>query len=201
MEINARQLITLAGPLIIGYLTWSAVSGGVAGRPLGAPGATGTVSLTKRPEIVELERDLFVRDASSLLDVLAGATGEEGEAEDAVLHLNGTVIAGRWRMAIINGSRVFEGQTFRGMQLTQVASDGVTLRMATGADMRLALEIAPAAPLAKAPGAAGLPPPGAAHAAGALPAKDPTPIQKGINALKTGGSTSEVLKSLGIPES
>ena len=73
-----------------------------------------------------------------------------------------------------------------------VASDGVTLVGPAGEDIRLALEIAPAAPLAKAPGVV------AAH--GAAAAAQPTPIQKGIDALKSGGGP-DLLKSLGIPES
>jgi hypothetical protein len=199
MELNARQLIALAGPLVIGYLTWSAVSGGVASRPLATPNATSVASVTKRPQIGELTRDPFARDASSLLSALgAAAGGEEGEGDDTQLHLNGTVLAGRWRMAIINGTRVFEGQTFRGMQLTKVASDAVTLRGATGEDVRLALEIAPAAPLAKAPGAAAGP--GAARTAPGAAGQQATPIQKGIDALKSGGG-ADLLQSLGIPQS
>jgi hypothetical protein len=62
-------------------------------------------------------------------------------------------------MAIINGTRVFEGQTYRGLLVKSVARDSVTLVNDEGKIIGLSLDIAEAPPLpslAKAvPGAAG----------------------------------------------
>ena len=161
MEVSSRQIVALAAPVVVIYLTWSAVSGTSTPAAQTDPASSiSTVAVSKRPVIAKLSRDVFSQEGYG---VTAGGTmsapGQPG-ANNGV-HLNGTVVAGKWRMAIIDGTRVFEGQTFRGFQVKTVARDSVTLVNAEGQPTVLSLDIAepPAlAALAKAkPGEPGKP--------------------------------------------
>ena len=198
MEVSSRQIIALAAPLVITYLTYSTVGGQLQTlRKLTSSASAGSSSALKRPEIAPLSRNPFAPtaalptlDPSALL-----ADGEEGE-EAPKLRLDGTAVAGRWRMAIINGQRVFEGQTVGMMRVQTVSTDGVTLLGPGGETVALTLDIAPAPPLAKG----GAAPPGA-PAAAVAGAPERSPIEVGVEALKHGGAAGDVLESLGIPRS
>jgi hypothetical protein len=151
MEISSRQIVALGAPLIVTYLTWSAVSGEVAPAPAPKGTVISTASASKRPQIGALARNPFApASQSSDGDSLAALDGEASDTEqaNAPLKLDGTVVTGRWRMAIINGERVFEGQSFRGrLRLEKVTTNSVTLVSAIGEPIQLYLDIArPVAP-------------------------------------------------------
>jgi hypothetical protein len=199
MEVSSRQIIALAAPLVITYLTYSTVGGQLTTLRKLTANAAGSTSSLLRPEIAPLARNPFAPATDGpRIDPGLLAAAEDGE-EAPKLRLDGTVVAGRWRMAIINGQRVFEGQVVGMMRVQSVSTDAVTLLGPGGETVELTLDIAPAAPVAKAgtipPGKA---PPGSAPASGGAP---PSPIEVGIEALKNGGAAGDVLESLGIPRS
>jgi len=148
MDVNSRQVVALAAPLMVGYLTWSAVSGTSSPPARPEPASSiSTVGLSKRPVVPKLTRDVFSEDANAAFGGGAMAAPGQAGANNAV-HLNGTVVAGKWRMAIIDGTRVFEGQTYRGLLVKTVARDSVTLVNGEGKIIRLSLDIAEPPPLA-----------------------------------------------------
>jgi hypothetical protein len=186
MELSSRQIIALAAPVVISYLTWSTVGGQMTTlRKLTSAASTAPSAL--RPEIGPLARNPFAPASLKLDPAALLSDGEEAE-EPQQLRLDGTAVAGRWRMAIINGQRVFEGQTVGMMRVQSVSTDGVTLLDPGGRTVRLTLDIAPASPASK-PGA---------PAAGSQAGK--TPLEAGLDALKSGAG-GDVLESLGIPRS
>jgi len=147
MEVSSRQIVALGAPLIVTYLTWSAVGGEVALPQPTKSAAIVTTFASKRPQIGELARNPFAPTSeNSEGDALEGINGESSDPQQAraPLKLDGTVVTGRWRMAIINGERVFEGQTYRGrLRLQKVTTNSVTLVSATGEAVQLQLDIAP----------------------------------------------------------
>jgi len=132
MEADARTLLTLLAPIAIMYMTYSSVAA--------TPAATGGSDLKsvsigqigiapKLPSADGKHRNPFVPRSGSgggepIADAAAGANPEK---TDQPLHLDGTVIAGKIRFAIINGQRVTEGDYFRRMRLTKVETTQVTL--------------------------------------------------------------------------
>lgn len=148
MEISSRQIVALSAPVIVMYLTWSVVSGTPARTAqLDAAASVSTAAAAKRPVVEKLSRDLFAEGAVSAAgSAAAAAPGRAGENHP--LQLNGTVVAGKWRMAIIDGSRVFEGQRFRGFEVRSITRDGVTLVGPDAQVVRLSLDIAQPPPLA-----------------------------------------------------
>ena len=153
MDISSRQIVALGAPLVVGYLTWSALGGQVAAlkQAAGAP-TVATAAAAKRPVVGEPTRNPFLPLGSAAGVDNPGLEGEEGEGgpPDQTLHLDGTAISGTWRMALINGERVFEGQAYRGFRLSEVGTDSVTLTAPSGEMLKLSLDIArPSAPAAK----------------------------------------------------
>ncbi len=152
MELNSRQLMTLALPAIITYLTWAAVQG--QSSLLQALGGTQkavarhVVEVTPGPEA--LSRDPFAPladDGSAistegLLGTLLAGQQEQTSDEEKPLRLDGTVILGPHRLAIINGTRVAQGETYLGLELTEVGADRVRLKGFDGNVIDLYLEIA-----------------------------------------------------------
>jgi hypothetical protein len=156
VELDSRKILAVAAPLVVAYLTWSTVSAPTSASSKPTAVATINAALAaKRPEIGELSRNPYAPAAAGGIegDTLAALSSDDGEQSDksaAALKLDGTVVAARWRMAIINGERVFEGQPYRGLRVQDVTPSGVTLVAASGETRRLTLDIAPPAPLPKA---------------------------------------------------
>lgn len=160
MELSSRQLVALGAPVVVVYLTWSAVSGEVAPPPAPKEPAVTTSTASKRPQIGPLARNPFAPAGVGVAaDDFAAVDGAAGDTQQgrAPLRLDGTVVTGRWRMAIINGERVFEGQSYHGRRLENVTGDSVTLVPAAGEPLRLQLDVArpQPAPAGKGSGAAG----------------------------------------------
>jgi hypothetical protein len=183
MELNSRQILLLAAPLVVTYLTWSTVERGA--DLVRAVAATQAIAPAKRarPAAGSEGRDPFHpvgAGSEGLLAALEGdAKGESSQPQDEEeppLTLNGTVISGRWRYAIINGVRVIEGQHYLGLRLDRIEADRVTLVASDGTPIELGLEIAKVQPPAKAEPAPAVPP----AVTGALP--------------------PELLRLLGIPQ-
>jgi len=147
VELSSRHIVALGAPLIVTYLTWSAVSGGATKLAEIAKNAPiSTTAASKRPRIDALSRNPFA-PADAADDPLAAlATSPDGKDSEQgnVLRLTGTAVMGRFRMAIINGERVYEGQTYRRLLLEKVTTDGVTMKTPAGETLQLSLDIAPA---------------------------------------------------------
>jgi hypothetical protein len=191
MEFSSRQIVALGAPLVVAYLTWSALGEQAKTTQQFAGGAAiGTATAAQRPEFDTPARNPFAPIGDDgLVDTLDDdAGGREEEAADAPLHLDGTAIAGTWRMAIINGERVFEGQDFRGrFRLSQVGTDSVTLTAPSGEMVRLSLDIARPVAAAKA-GAGGAKAPVAAA------------LERGMSALKGATEAGLVAEGAGAPK-
>ena len=193
MELSSRQIIALAAPVVITYLTWSTVGGQMTTlRKLTSAASAAPASVSKRPEIGPVARNPFA-PSGALAAIDPAALTEDGEAagEALELRLDGTVVAGRWSMAIINGHRVFEGQTVGPFHVQAVETDAVQLLGPAGNVVELTLDIAPAPPATS----------GAQAAAAQAAAGARTPLEVGLDALKSGGGAGDVLESLGIPPS
>jgi hypothetical protein len=181
MELNSRQILLLAAPLIVTYLTWSTVKGGA--DLVRAVAATQGMTHSKRmtPVTDATMRDPFNPVGAKLVgSLLTGDAKAEpngtGAAAEPELTLNGTVITGRWRYAIIDGVRVIEGQQYLGLKLERVEADRVTLVASDGTPIEVGLEIAKAPPPAKL---------------------EPTPA---VPPAVSGAVPPELLKLLGIPQ-
>jgi hypothetical protein len=146
MDVSSRQIIALGAPLMVAYLTWSALGSQAKILKQLTGSAVATAAAAKRPQIDGVARNPFApasqaASAEALADIVGAARDEE--PTEASLHLDGTAIAGNWRMAIINGERVFEGQAYRGrFRLSEVGTDSVTLVAPSGETLRLSLDIA-----------------------------------------------------------
>jgi len=153
MELNSRQILLLAAPLIVTYLTWTTVERGA--DLVRAVAATQTVTTAKR---VAQTGDGKVRDPFTPVGAGTGLLGailddggkekadERGQSPAPMLTLHGTVITGRWRFAIINGDRVVEGQRYLGLKVERIEADRVTLVASDGTSLELGLEVAKAEP-------------------------------------------------------
>ena len=132
MEADARTLLTLVAPIAIMYMTYSSVSATAAangGNDLKSV-SVGQIGIAPRlPSADGTHRNPFVpRSGSGGGEPVADAAADaNAEKTDQPLHLDGTVIAGKARFAIINGQRVTEGDYFRRMRLTKVETTQVTL--------------------------------------------------------------------------
>ncbi len=203
MELNSRQLMTLALPAIVTYLTWAAVQGqtslmrALAGTQKAV--ARHVVETTVGPEL--LSRDPFAPlaedgsaiDTEGLLGTLLAGQQESVDEEEKPLRLDGTVILGSRRLAIINGTRVAQGENYLGLELTEVEVDRVRLKGFDGNVIDLYLEIAKSGPKDAIPGS--------------VPAKNPA-SGKGQESnetkkaeRKSGGSVNNLFRLLGLPKS
>ncbi|RMD82106.1 MAG: hypothetical protein D6815_10025 [Candidatus Dadabacteria bacterium] len=200
MELNSRQLMTLALPLVVTYLTWTAVRGQQsllqALMQTQRAVAHHVAEVTPTPET--LARDPFAPLAEDGTEVgtegllgtlLAGQQEASQEESEKPLRLDGTVIIGRRRLAIINGTRVVEGDRYLGLELVRVDADRVVLEGFDGHQLELYLEVAsPETALPKAV------PRGPASAVGkAQPRADSRKDSK--------GALDELLERLHLPRS
>lgn len=133
MEADVKSFIGFLAPLAIAYMTWSSVTSNVAalkGAELKTINVGQLGTAPKLPSAATELRDPFTPEgAVSAALAAAAASARNGAAkEDQPLHLDGTVIAGKLRFAIINGVRVIEGDYFRGLRLEKVEVSRVTLK-------------------------------------------------------------------------
>lgn len=128
MDADVKRFVGLLAPLAIAYMTYSAVTAEVFGvsradiRPISS---SPPPAMPKLPSTERELRDPFVPEGS-VAQILAAAASGKAEKEEE-LRLEGTVVAGSLRFAIINGTRVMEGDFFRGMKLAKVETSQVRL--------------------------------------------------------------------------
>ena len=132
MEADVKSFIGFVAPLAIVYMTWSSVTSDVAvlkGPDLKSVNVGQIASAPKLPSADAELRDPFTPEgAVSLALATAGAAKKDGaEQDNSPLHLDGTVIAGKLRFAVINGTRVMEGDFFRGQKLERVEATRIVL--------------------------------------------------------------------------
>jgi hypothetical protein len=132
VEADVKTFVGFVAPLAIAYMTWSSVTSdvGTATPPqLKAINVGQLASAPKLPSTDQELRDPFTPEGAVSAALAATAAGKKaGDAEkDQPLHLDGTVIAGKLRFAVINGTRVIEGDFFRGLKLERVEPSRVVL--------------------------------------------------------------------------
>ncbi len=153
MELDSRQMMTLALPAVITYLTWTAVQGqnALLQALSGTQQAVAHHITAVTPGPADLSRNPFAptaEDGSSvgmegLLGTLLAGEQQATESEkDKPLKLDGTVLFGSYKVAIINGTRIEQGGTYLGLRMEKVGVDHVRLRGFDGSPIDLYLEIA-----------------------------------------------------------
>jgi len=204
VEADVKSFVGFLAPLAIVYMTWSSVTGETASLrgPTLKPVNVGQFgSAPKLPSAQTELRDPFTPEGA-LSVALATAGSKDGAAkEDQPLRLDGTVIAGRLRFAIISGQRVMEGDYIRGLKLAKVETSRVVL---TGGSKETVLPLqitksdeiqvpAPATTLAEsataarvARGASSDDPPTRSHGSTGRPLPPKIPPPKDIGAKHTG---------------
>ena len=193
MELNSRHIVALAAPVVVAYLTYTTVEKGAevlrAATALKAQSMASQKSRQQADSGTAAVRDPFApvsvveiadssEDSSATPESAAAAVVEAAVQNIEPLRLDGTVITGRWRFAILNGSRVIEGQLFRGHRFERIEPERLVLSR-DGETVHVNLEIAravapqpllaatrPGLPGAFAPVAVGSAPRGANAAAG-----------------------------------
>jgi hypothetical protein len=132
VEADVKSFIGFVAPLAIAYMTWSSVTSEIA--PLAPPQLkvinVGQIATAPKLPSAEQElRDPFTPEGAVSAAMAATAAGKKSaqEEKDQPLHLDGTVIAGKLRFAVINGTRVIEGDFFRGLKLEKVEANRVVL--------------------------------------------------------------------------
>jgi len=124
---DVKKFVGFVAPLAIVYMTYAAISAEVLGVSRAEIRSISTTTAPPMPKLPSAERELrnpFVPEGV-VAQILAGA-GAGGEKEEE-LRLEGTVVAGNLRFAILNGTRVMEGDFFRGMKLAKVETSRVRL--------------------------------------------------------------------------
>lgn len=156
MELNSRHIVALAAPVVVAYLTYTTVEKGA--QVLRAATALKAQSIASQKSRQQAESgEAAVRDPFAPVAVVEIATAPEnpsGTRQAAAapvvaaaaqksdpLRLDGTVITGRWRFAILNGSRVVEGQLFRGHRVERIEPERLVLSR-DGETVHVNLEIA-----------------------------------------------------------
>ena len=131
MELDAKTVATFLAPLAIAYMTWSSVTSTVAStKDTGLkPINVGQLATAPKMPSAEAElRDPFIPEGALSAGLAPGSAAKTTEAKDnEPLHLDGTVLAGKLRFAVINGTRVMEGDFFRGLKLDKVEASRVVL--------------------------------------------------------------------------
>jgi hypothetical protein len=142
MDLSSRQILALAAPLVISYLTWSTLQGQMKTLAQVTPNPVASIGSRHGAELDGPKAPL--RDPFSPLTAqsMLHATGDEEAAKGETLVLNATVIVPHWRMAIINGERVYEGQRFRGLRVRKVEPQRVLLAGVEGDAVELPLQVA-----------------------------------------------------------
>ncbi len=212
--LTPSRMMSLGLPLLLAYLTWSTIdssTGMLAGmsapptavqhksRDGGAP-----TDVSDRdpfaPKIEDAVAAILAGPAAAIMgeDVAGGLTGGNSKKkDDDKMKLVGTAIMGRLRLALIDDVRLRQGERYKGLTVTAIAADRVILTDAWGKNTILALDVAISDEIdlklatqdGKATAKAGVP----------TPAEKP-PLQRGIAALTQGGSQTDILRMLGIPE-
>jgi hypothetical protein len=193
-------MMSLAAPLLLAYLTYSTVGAGTGLIGQMAPVMPAPVHKKHEVESVldDSKRNPFDQAATEdVTDLLAArlpglsvAGGDKKDEAEQELRLNGTVIMGKWRMAIINGKRLNEGDEYDGMRLAAIARDKVIFVDRAGRNVFVRLDVArsdeiEATEKAKDSQRGGL--------------ENQAPLQRGMSAL-TARSQTDILEMLGIPE-
>lgn len=197
MELSSRQIVALAAPLVVSYLTYTTVKGAQmlqASNVVKAARATTSRHAAAGADTTGKTRDPFTpmkesakSPTSALAAVLLGQVGKEEKAAEAAareeklpLRLDGTVITSRWRFAILNGDRVVEGQVYSGLKVESIEAERVVLS-GGGETINVDLEIARVAESEPVPAA----------------------VQPGLGGLSplAPGGTTDILQALGIPRS
>jgi hypothetical protein len=143
MDADVKTFVGFVAPLAIVYLTWASITTEIATSRAPAFKSVNVGQLTGAPKLPSAEREL--RDPftpeGTVSAALASPGGKSGTPnEDLPLHLDGTVLAGKLRFAIISGTRVMEGDYIRGLRLVKVETNRVVLSGGKG-DTVLPLEI------------------------------------------------------------
>lgn len=129
MEADAKTFAGFAAPLAIVYMTYAAISADVVtGRKIEMkpiPQAQVSVAPALPSASGELRNPFVAAGHDGYAFENPGGKGG-GDANEA-LRLDGTVLAGSLRFAIINGTRVMEGDFFRGLKLEKVEMSQVRL--------------------------------------------------------------------------
>lgn len=195
MELSSRQIVALAAPLVVTYLTYATIERGsqMLKTVNAVKAATAAHRTTSGPAGAAATRDPFSpapvgveKSVSALAAALLGQADSE-QAQEAVkkeaelpLRLDGTVITARWRFAILNGDRVVEGQVYNGLKVERIEAERIVLS-GGGETIDVNLEIARAV----------------------SPAPMPAATAPGINGLSPlgPGAAPDILRALGIPRS
>jgi hypothetical protein len=132
VDADVKSFVGFLAPCAIIYMTWAAVTGEVASLrgPSLKPVNIGQLGSAPKLPSAETElRDPFTPEGALGSALAAATTGSKGaaEKENQPLHLDGTVIAGTLRFAIISGERVMEGDYIRGLKLEKVETSRVVL--------------------------------------------------------------------------
>lgn len=132
MEADAKSFIGFVAPLAIAYMTWSSVTSEVAALTPPQLKVINVGQIPSAPKLPSAEKELrdpFTPEGAVSAALAATAAGKKGgnEEKDQPLRLDGTVIAGKLRFAVINGTRVIEGDFFRGLKLERVEASRVVL--------------------------------------------------------------------------
>lgn len=131
MEADVKSFIGFVAPLAIAYMTWSSVTSEVAQLTPPQLKVINVGQIATAPKLPSAEQEL--RDpftpGGAMSAALAATAGKKSgsEEKDQPLHLDGTVLAGKLRFAVINGTRVIEGDFFRGLKLERVEPSRVVL--------------------------------------------------------------------------
>jgi hypothetical protein len=192
-------MMSLAAPLLLAYLTYTSVGSSaqlVTQMTQVAP--TSTHKKASGDEVrPEKRRNPFDQDfGNDMTDLLAGPLSEgmkQGKAstekEAEPLRLNGTVLMGSWKMAIINGRRLHEGDQYEEMRLAVIAQDKVIFIDRLGQNVSVQLDVAKSDEIQR---------PDARKKKGPTLAEQ-APLQRGVSAL-TASSQGEILDMLDIPK-
>jgi hypothetical protein len=133
VEADVKGFVGFLAPFAIIYMTWAAVTGEVASLrgPALKPVNVGQLgSVPKLPSAETELRDPFTPEGALGTSAFTSATtGSKNAADNETrpLRLDGTVIAGTLRFAIISGERVMEGDYIRGLKLEKVETSRVVL--------------------------------------------------------------------------
>jgi hypothetical protein len=194
-------MMSLAAPLLLAYLTYSTVGAGTQLVNQFAQTAPSAVhkkaeadaahSDTKRNPFDQAATSEMTELLAARLPGLAVAGDAKKEEVQQELRLNGTVIMGGWRMAIINGQRLHEGDEYDGMRLAAIARDKVIFVDRAGRNVFVRLDVAKSDEVEVARTAK--------QEQGSHRAENRAALQRGMAAL-TARSQSDLLESLGIPK-
>ncbi|MFQ5477914.1 MAG: hypothetical protein ACE5E4_04780 [Candidatus Binatia bacterium] len=142
MEISPRQLVPFVAPMLIGYLTYSLVWARATPFQLVQSSSIMAFRRTTPPDIAGQYRitgDPFFRNELAFEDAVFGGgddaefSGDTDLSDSATalavdeIQLDGTVVVGDFRMALINGAHLHEGDDYKGYRVDRVRPTSVTV--------------------------------------------------------------------------